>query len=60
MSRFEYTPEGCSAARDFLLEKGLWSDEILESFQDFLLGAGYIIDPVGQKIVLADSENRAF
>tara|TARA_E500000178_G_scaffold174145_1_gene173309 strand:+ start:3272 stop:3454 length:183 start_codon:yes stop_codon:yes gene_type:complete len=60
MSQFEYTPEGCSAARDFLLEKGLWSDEILESFQDFLLGAGYIIDPVGQKIVLADSENRAF
>ena len=60
MSRFEYTPEGCNAARDFLLEKGLWSDEILESFQDFLLGAGYIIDPVGQKIVLADSENRAF
>ena len=28
MSRFEYTPEGCSAARDFLLEKGMWSDEI--------------------------------
>tara|TARA_B100001248_G_C27006418_1_gene285682 strand:+ start:63 stop:299 length:237 start_codon:yes stop_codon:yes gene_type:complete len=28
MSRFEYTPEGCSAARDFLLEKGVWSDEI--------------------------------
>ena len=27
-SRFEYTPEGCSAARDFLLEKGMWSDEI--------------------------------
>ncbi len=60
MSQFEYTPEGYSAARDFLLEKGLWSDEILESFQDFLLGAGYIIDPVRQKIVLADSENRAF
>ena len=34
-------------------------DEILESFQDFLLGAGYIIDPVMQKIILADSENGA-
>ena len=28
MSQFEYTPEGCKAARDFLLEKGKWSDEI--------------------------------
>ena len=28
MSQFEYTPEGCQAARDFLLEKGRWSDDL--------------------------------
>lgn len=35
-------------------------DEILEAFQDFLTGVGYIIDPLHQKIMLVADEDGAF
>ncbi len=34
--------------------------EVLEAFQDFLAGAGYVIDPVNQKIMVVTSESGAF
>ena len=35
-------------------------DEILEAFQDFLTGVGYVIDPVHQRIMLVKNEDGAF
>lgn len=35
-------------------------DELIEAFQDFLCAAGYVIDPVHQKIMLVESEDGAF
>lgn len=35
-------------------------DELTEAFQDFLCAAGYVIDPIHQKIMLVESEDGAF
>lgn len=35
-------------------------DELTEAFQDFLSAAGYVIDPIHQKIMLVESEDGAF
>lgn len=34
-------------------------NEVLEAFQDFLTGVGYVIDPVNQEIMLVRNEDGA-
>lgn len=35
-------------------------DDLTEAFQDFLVAAGFVIDPLRQKIMLVRDENGAF
>jgi len=66
MFQFRYVVEneeqGYTAKRSITMdvESEATIDEMLEAFQDFLTGAGYVIDPLHQKIMLVKDEDGAF
>jgi hypothetical protein len=66
MFQFRYVVEneeqGYTAKRSITMdaESEATIDEILEAFQDFLTGAGYVIDPLHQKIMMVTDEDGAF